>query len=31
MDGLKKPVAPRTVPTDYFNRREFQRIVQATY
>lgn len=30
-DGLKKPIAPRTVPTDYFNRREFQRILGATY
>lgn len=30
-DGLKKPIAPRTVPTDYFNRREFQRILDATY
>ena len=30
-DGLKKPLAPRTVPTDYFNRREFQRILDATY
>jgi site-specific recombinase XerC len=30
-DGLKKPVAPRTVPSDYFDRREFQRILNATY
>ena len=30
-DGLKKPVAPRIVPTDYFNRSEFQRILDATY
>jgi integrase len=29
-DGLKRPIAPRTVPTDYFNRREFQRILDAT-
>jgi len=29
--GLKKPVAPRTVPSDYFDRREFQRILNATY
>ena len=29
-DGLKKPLAPRTVPTDYFNRREFERILAAT-
>lgn len=30
-DGLKKPIAPRTVPTDYFNRNEFQRILDVTY
>ena len=30
-DGLKKPIAPRTVPTDYFNRNEFERILDATY
>jgi integrase len=29
-DGIKKPIAPRTVPTDYFNRREFERILEAT-
>jgi hypothetical protein len=29
-DGIKKPIAPRTVPTDYFNRREFDRILAAT-
>jgi integrase/recombinase XerD len=29
-DGMKKPIAPRTVPTDYFNRREFDRILAAT-
>jgi integrase/recombinase XerD len=29
-EGLKKPIAPRTVPTDYFNREEFARILEAT-
>jgi len=29
-DTLKRPVAFRSRPTDYFNRREFQRIVSAT-
>jgi site-specific recombinase XerD len=29
-DGLKKPLASRTVPTDYFNRREFAPILAAT-
>jgi hypothetical protein len=29
-DLLKKPIATRTLPTYYFNRREFQQIVAAT-
>jgi integrase len=29
-DGIKKPLTPRTVPTDYFTRREFERILAAT-
>jgi integrase len=29
-DMLKKPLAGRTIPTDYFNRHEFQQIVAAT-
>ncbi|HKE31012.1 MAG TPA: hypothetical protein VKD65_04750, partial [Candidatus Angelobacter sp.] len=31
MDGLKKPLVPQTAPTDYFNREEFKRLVNATY
>lgn len=30
MDGLKKPIVLRARPTDYFNRREFERILMAT-
>lgn len=30
MNGLKKPIAPRAVPTNYFTRREFKRIVEST-
>lgn len=29
-DHLKKPVIPRTLPTDYFAQRQFQRVVAAT-
>jgi len=29
-DGMKKPIASRTVPTDCFTRREFERILEAT-
>ncbi len=28
-NGLKRPIIPRTLPTDYFNRQQFRRIVQA--
>jgi hypothetical protein len=31
MNGLKKPIPPCAVPTNYFNRREFKRIIEATY
>jgi integrase/recombinase XerD len=29
-DHLKKPVIPRTLPTDYFTQRQFHRVVAAT-
>jgi len=31
MNGIQKPIIRRACPTDYFTRRQFQRIVQATY
>ena len=31
MDLLAKPPAPKTTPTNYFTRKEFETIVEATY
>jgi integrase len=31
MDGLKRPVVPQAVPTDYFNRAEVRRIISAAH
>ena len=31
MDLLEKPPTPKMVPTNYFNRNEFEKVVEATH